>query len=337
MAAFVSPLTGCSGGTPTKKSVGIPSPKPDRVATFDLSTLSSTHDVNDATSDYMHGHVISDRSGNVYMLDASDTGLGILKMAPSGTVSGFSRIRDARWATGMAATPDGGILIGGSDGDTDQLYRVDRDGKATSVDTPEFHHPNPIGARPDGSMVVLDGKTLWSLKGTRKTRLHTLPQEPPNGSITVDATGTVYAEKGASLKDLLVLAPGHSPRTVSPRGSIPGTNSPVSSLSAITMSPASGGGLYAKAVRDTNKGPSGHAYVVHVRASGATTVLARGTMNKENLSCKSGRQYPSLNVPCAMPWFVVQSGQRVLVMGSVTGAGTHHIPAFALRTDTKKE
>ncbi|MEV0370635.1 hypothetical protein AB0I10_12515 [Streptomyces sp. NPDC050636] len=325
-------LAGCSDSSTKDASTGLPEPKPGKLATFSLAGLSSKYDLNYATDPYGSRQLASDQSGNVYLMK-QDVGTAmdiILKMTPHGAVSKVARIPSLGIDGSIAVAPDGELLVGGYKG----LFRVDRHAKVRPVNAPRFKHPNPIGARPDGSMVVKDEHALWSLKGTHKTRLYTFPKKSGTPAATVDATGTIYTDAGSTLKHMLVLAPGHGPRALSVRGNIPGTKTPISSQTAITMTPARGGGLYAQANTSPTKAAK-FAYIVRVRPSGSATVLARGTMDSTNAGCKSGKHYPALNTPCPMPWFVVQSGKRLLVMGSPKDNGGDHLPAFALRAVTK--
>lgn len=321
-------LAGCSNDAP--KDAGLPTPTHGKVTTFSLARVSTAHDLTDAADPYSSLQPASDQSGNVYLATNFGRKADILKVTPRGTVSKFALIPAYGGGGSIAIAGNGGLLVGSG---TD-LFRVDRHGTYSSVDTPRFKHPRPIGAQPDGSMIVQDNDALWSLKGTRKTKLYTYPKESGKPSTAVDATGTIYTDTGSTLKDMLVLAPGHKPRALHVHGVLPGTKTPISSQTAITVAPAPGGGLYAQANTAPTSGESKFAYIVRVRPSGAATVLARGTMDSSNPGCKTGKQYPALNTPCAMPWYVVQSGNRLLAMGTGT---TYYTPAFALPTGSAKD
>lgn len=317
-------LAGCSDSS--TDNMGLPDPQVGKVATFSLAELNSKYDLNYATDPYVARQLASDHFGNVYLMD-QDIGTAtdiILKMTPHGAVSKVARIPYVGIDGSIAVEPGRGFLVGGYRG----LFRVDHRGKFRPVNVPRFKHPQPIGARPDGSVIVKDEHALWNLKGTRKTRLYTFPKKSGTPTTIVDATGTIYTDAGGTLKNMLVLAPGHGPRALPLRGNIPGTKAPISSQTAITMSPAHGGGLYAQANTSPTKATK-FAYIVRVRPSGSATVLASGTMDSTNAGCKIGKQYPALNTPCGMPWFVIESGRRLLVMGN-----TDDGPAFALRTDS---
>lgn len=323
-------LAGCSGGGEAEGGgFAMPTPSAGKVATFSLAKLSTKYDVNQATDDHDMSQVASDASGNVYMLSGPGPEADVLRMTSGGTVRKVARLHHVNGVLGIAPVGNGELVVGGSGG----LYRVDRHGTAERLNTRPLKHPVPIGTRPDGSVVVVDGGTVWSFKGAAAKKLYEDHTGMNFRRGAVDATGTVYVASGSSLKGTLVLAPGRKPRAASPRGTVPGTHTPVSALVVQSMTAAHGGGYYAKVVSDPDLG-SLTPYVVRVGPTGSAIVLAQGTLEKSNPSCDTGKQYPALKTPCLMPWFVVQSGKRVLVMGNPTDDGSR-IPAFAIRADTK--
>ncbi|MFE6739057.1 SMP-30/gluconolactonase/LRE family protein [Streptomyces tubercidicus] len=307
----------------------MPLPPAGKVATFSLAKLSTKYDVDQATGNQDMSQAASDASGNVYMLSGSGPEADVLRMTPGGTVRKVARLGHVTGVRGIAPVGNGDLVVGGFGG----LYRVDRHGTAERLNTRPLTHPAPIGTRPDGSVVVVDGGTVWSFKGAAATKLYEDHTGMNFWRGAVDATGAVYIASGGSLKGTLVLAPGRKPRAVAPRGTVPGTHTPLSALVVQSMTAAQGGGYYAKVVTDPD-GDSLTPYVVRVGPTGSGTVLARGTLGKSSPSCVAGKQYPALTTQCRMPWFVVQSGKRLLVMGSPSPDGSR-IPAFAIRADTK--
>ncbi|WP_406135568.1 hypothetical protein [Streptomyces sp. NBC_01089] len=263
--------------------------------------------------------------------DPSD--ITVLRITPNGNVSQFARIKPTdqkRVGSGMATTPDRGLIMGGGTG----LIQVNRRGIATHLNTTHhFESPNPIGVRPDGSVIILDRDQTWSLKGSKVTKLYTSPNSVTAG--IVDAKGTVYLQ-GDTFADMHVLAIGKNPRALTLRGNIPGSKVPLSNLTALTMAAAHDGGLYAKTVKDPSKGPSGpSAYVMHLAPSGDVVVIAKGTLENGHASCKAGKMFPALNAPCQIPWFVVQSGDQVLAMGNPSTLTGPPAPALSIRAYEK--
>ncbi|WP_406137392.1 hypothetical protein [Streptomyces sp. NBC_01089] len=335
-AALALSVAGCSGGG-GHHNPGIPEPKPGKVAPFSLAKLNTKYDVGHAASGASSSFVAGDRSGDVYAMNTvGGSPVDVLRMTPGGTVSRFARVDlEDKEVTGMNTAPDGGLLIGRAGG----LIQVDQHGGAEALPTAHrFRRPVPVGARPDGSAVIVDQDAVWSLKDGRATKLHSLPKakDPVAYTGSVDAHGTVYVQTGA-ITNLLVLEPGQKPRTLALHGRVPGSG-PLSSLTAFSMNPARGGGFYAQlgpnpgsAVGNTEAGA-----LVHVAPSGSLTVLAGGTAQKAGpASCAPGKQYPAVNTPCVLPWFVVQSGNRVLAIGSAVPSPDSPLLALALRADSE--
>jgi hypothetical protein len=320
------PLSGCSTDS-HKTPVAIPDPAPGKVTAFGLGKLSTRYDVNDAVDGTSNATNLAwDRSGNVYLMNASGE-FDVLRMTPQGHVSRFARVSWSS-AQGMVATPDGGLLIGGSSG----LLRVFKTGASAPLQTShQFGDPRPIGVRPDGSVMLLDGRSVWILKDDKATLLSS-----EHGGVyavlgTVDASGTAYVKlKGDTLADMLVMPTGKAPYRLRISGNVPGTHIPISTLTPMTLAPAHGGGFYSMAVSGPDK--SGHykPYVIHVQKTKATVLIKR----TGDRLCPTGKQYPALDSPCTMPWFVTQLGDHVMVMGSNTMSGKP-LPALVVQPDTK--
>ncbi|MDF9814421.1 hypothetical protein [Streptomyces sp. SPB162] len=327
VASLVLLLDGCTGGGTAPAGPSLPDPEPGKVASFALEGLSTEYDLGEAVSSGTDGsYVASDSSGNVYMMNGSDSPADVLRMTPQGQVTRFARIASLKYATGMAATPDGGLLLGITGG----LIRVDRHGTPTPAQTSHhFDSPTPIGARPDGSVIVVDDGRVWSLKGGGVTLLYGKPGTS-GGRGTVDSSGTVYVQPAAGdmFGDMIVLPLGKAPYRLRISGNLPGSSTPISGLVPATLTAARGGGFYAM-VTNGPQSPTYAAYVIRVRGATATAV-AKGSSQG---TCAVGEQYPALDNRCTMPWFVTQSGNRVLVIGSNTMSGKS-VPALAIRADT---
>ncbi|PJM98623.1 hypothetical protein CG740_34875 [Streptomyces sp. CB01201] len=298
------------------------------MVSFALGELSTHYDVNYAVAGSAHSSSLAwDRSGDVFMMNASKY-FDLLRMTPQGKVSRFAHISYPTVARGMAATPDGGVMIGGDSG----LIQVDSKGGFGPVQTSyQFADPRPIGARSDGSVIILDGRSVWALKDGKATSLYGKPGGPREGLGTVDESGTAYVQPtGQTLADMLVLPPGKDPHRLQISGNLPGTRIPISGLSPSSLAPARGGGFYAMATSSIGNSANYTYYVIHIRET-TGTVLIKATHDR---ICPTGQQYPALESPCVMPWFVTQLGDQVLVMGSSTMSGKT-VPALAVRADTE--
>ncbi|MFJ8308937.1 MULTISPECIES: hypothetical protein [unclassified Streptomyces] len=326
--ALVLALGSCSDGK-TESGPRIPVAEPEKVAAFALSKVSTEYDL-DQTASIESGHVASDRTGNVFLADDSDSPvMPILRVTPDGKVSQFAKVKTRSADSGLAAAPDGSLVTGGHDG----LSRVSSEGAVTSLpSTHTFDLPEPIGVRPDGTIIVTENYSVWSLKDGKADEIFSFPANQGASHGTVAADGTVYATNGR-LSNLQVLAPGRPPKTLTVRGSLPGAGMPLSDMAFEGMTPAGDGGLYARVLKDPQKGPSTYVYLVHIDPSGALTAMARGF--EEAKPCPAGQQYPALDNPCELPWFLARSGDQLLALGSVVGRVHTPPPALAMRATYK--
>lgn len=329
LGALAGLLIGCSGNGGTHTSSGLPDPAPGTVAAFDLNTLSSHYDLNRAVSDIPSlSHVASDRAGNAYLMDSgSRQPIDILRMTPTGTVSRFASIASDPTTLGLAVLQGGVLAVGRVGG----LLRVDGHGTRTALPTGHrFAHPDPIGARPDGSLVVLDAGRVWSVKNGHTTAL---AGKPSTSGITgtVDGSGTTYAlMDGKTIDDMLAIPPGKPPQALNVTGHVPGGSTPISALHLLTIAPANDDGFYA-AVENTQETTS---YLVHVHGTTAQVLARASDQGVSAKGCRAGRHYPALDNPCVMPWFAVPLGKRILLIGQTND--TVPTPALALNTTSPK-
>lgn len=325
-AALTLPLAACSSGGHAQAV--LPDPEQGKVTSFALGKLSTSYDVDDAVAGSAWSSSLAwDRSGNVYMMNAGGN-FDILRMTPQGKVSRFAHVAYPGAAHGVAATPDGGVIIGGDSG----LIHVNRKGAFGPVQTShQFVEPRPIGVRPDGSVIILDGKSVWALKDGKATSLYGSHGGKLAVFGTVDASGTAYVQlTGQTFADMLVLPLGQAPHRLRISGNVSGSRIPISALSPQALAPAHGGGFYARGVYSVGNTAKYTSYVILVQKTTAT-VLIKATHDH---NCPVGKQYPALDSPCTMPWFITQMGDRLLVMGSNTMSGKT-IPALVVRADTK--
>jgi hypothetical protein len=325
---LVLSLGSCSNGK-SESSQGIPVAEPGKVAAFALGKVSTKYDL-DGTAVTQSGHVTSDRAGNVYLAnDSNSPFMPILRMTPDGKVSQFAKVKESHANSGLAAAPDGSLVTGGGDG----LLQVSTKGAVTSLEsTHRFKLPEPIGVRPDGTVIVIDGDSMWSLKDGKADEIFTFPANQSRVRGVVTADGTIYVSN-SRLANLQVIAPGRPPKTVTVQGSLPGASAPLSDMAFMDMTPAGDGGLYAKVQRDPQKGGGGSVYIAHIDPSGALTAMARGS--EQGKPCEAGQQYPALDNPCVMPWFIARSGDQVLVLGYVDDPERTPPPALTIRATYK--
>ncbi|WP_120721993.1 hypothetical protein [Streptomyces hundungensis] len=286
--------------------------------------MSTTYDL-DHTAVNESGHITSDKAGNIYLASDSNSPLmPILRMTPEGKVSQFTKIKESHSDSGFTAAPDGSLVTGGGDG----LWRVSSKGTVTSLESQRrFKLPNPIGIRPDGTVVVIDGESVWSLKDGQAAELLTFPANQGRVRGAVAPDGTIYLSN-SRLDNLRVLAPGSPPRTLTIQGDLPGAGKPLSEMAIMQMTPATDGGVYAKVQWDPQKGGGGFVYIVHIAPSGTLTAMARAS--EQGKSCAAGEQYAALDNPCVMPWFLARSGDQVLALGDIYDPERKPSPALAI-------
>ena len=320
---FLALVTGCSGGGGGKAAPsGLPAPAMGKVAAFDLSALSKKYDLN-KTVVLMWSLVASDRAGNVYMLDWSLEHPDVMRMTPQGVVSRYVKVDFRVGAAGMVVRTDGSVVFGESPTSTGEFPVVNRDGTETVLKiSPEYRNAQPIGERPDGSLIISEGGNIWSLKGGKATQLYHQSQ-PIDKYAVVDPSGTVYVVP-ENLGDILAIPIGTKPYHVHVSGKVPGTDTAITSLLPADLTPASAGGFYTLAENKANTEFS----VVHVQGAKAT-VLAKLQIKR---TCLPGKQYPALANTCGAQAYIVQSGDRVLLLGNLTiHNSTPAEPALALK------
>lgn len=317
-------LAGCSGGG--HKAARLPDPVPGTVAAFDLDGLDSHYALQRAVSDIPYGsHVAVGRTGDAYVMHrtSSNGSTEILRLNAQGAVSRFASLGPGPTAFGLAALPDGTLAVGR--GST--VLRVTGHGAAVALPSDRrFSEPIPIGARPDGSLVVLDGSRIWSVRNAHSAALPGA-QADESGSGAVDGGGRAYVIPSGKhgLDAVRVLPMSGAPHTLHVTGHLPGGSAPVSGLDVYQLAAAGDDGFYATAGT-----PDGTAtYLIRVRDSVAEVLAAFGRPSKA-ATCAAGHHYPALDNPCVMPYFVLPLGERVLLVGQTNDQAP--APALALRT-----
>ncbi|WP_031520215.1 hypothetical protein [Streptomyces sp. NRRL F-5123] len=184
----------------------------------------------------------------------------------------------------------------------------------------------PIGARPDGSLVVLDAGRVWSVRDGHASALtDTAGAADGLGPGIVGGAGTAYVVPAGKnrLDAVRVVPPAGRTHALHVTGHLPGGSAPVSGLEVYTLAPA-GDGFYATAGI-----PDGAAtYLIRVHGTAADVLAAFGAPGKAT-TCAAGHPYPALGNPCVMPYFALPLGERVLLVGQ--SAGQAPGPALAVR------
>ncbi|MFI0939546.1 hypothetical protein [Streptomyces sp. NPDC021020] len=317
-------LGGCSGGG-HKGAEGLPDPAAGTVAAFDLDGLGGGFPLQRDVSDLPYGsHVAAGRGGAGYVAHrtASDGSTEILRLTSQGEVSRFASLGPGPTVFGLTALPDGSLAVGR--GAT--LLRVT--GKGAPAALPADHRftgPVPIGARPDGSLVVLDAGQVWSVRDGHTSALTDAAGADGLGPGAVDGAGTAYVVPAGKnrLDAVRVVPPAGGTHALRVTGHLPGGSAPVSGLEVYTLAGAADG-FYATAGT-----PDGTAtYLIRVHGTAADVLAAFGAP-AEAATCAAGHHYPALGNPCVMPYFALPLGDRVLLVGQSDGRAAG--PALAVR------
>jgi hypothetical protein len=314
-------LTACEGSPEEAKApTGIPMPKAGKVASFSLTT---EHHAAKAASDPLFGSVTTDRSGNVYMAAATSGANNIVRLSSDGKatslpIPGPADDGSPPEIAGMTTTPDGDLLVGRANG----IYRLTSNGKTKDVIKTKVSGPSPIGVRRDGSIVVERDGSLWSVVRGKTTPLYKGSASDEENLSTlrgklrgaVDTSGTVYAAVGRHLPDIIVIPQGKKPHRWGAGGTVPGTSVPLSTLTPLTLAPANDGGVYIVAATGFPASHQSTGYVLYVKNGTAKLVMKAPFAGKSD-SCRPGKQFSVGHVPCILPWYVAESGNRLLLLG----------------------
>ncbi len=331
-------LSACSSShTKNNAATGIPTPKSGVVAAFSLPT---GHRAAQAADDPLFGEATADRSGNIYMTAGTARVNKIVRLSPVGKATSLSIPGPADGGSspiaGMTTTPDGDLLVGRPK----NIYRVTPNGKTKEVIKTKVSNPSPMGVRPDGSIVVEGDGSLWSIAHGTTSLLFKGSASDAEDLATVrgklrgavDTSGTVYAAVGMHFPDMVVIPRGKKPHRWALRGNVPGTSVPLSTLTPLTLAQAHDGGVYILAASGFPTSNHSSGYVLFIKDN-AVKLLAKAPFKGDSLACRPGKEYSVHHIPCSLPWYVVQSGKRVLLLGD--HKSDSRIVPLALRADTK--
>jgi hypothetical protein len=248
----------------------------------------------------------ADRSGDVYAL-----GLGLVKVRPRSrtavAVPGLPHQQDA--PLGLVTLPDGSLVTGVG---KHTVERIAPDGTATVLSSAFHDRPAPFGTRPDGTILVGDGPTVWALaphKGAEPARLwHTDAKSRDAfpldvlGSSAVDAHGTAYITpqvEGTSYTPLSqvteIRVDGTTPRVALP-SHVSGVSAPVDDLKVEWLTSDGASGVYAEVF--VSDGP---AAVLHLHGGHADLVAAEKPGTPSGSRCNAHRPFDASKVGCALP------------------------------------
>ncbi|MGW7257007.1 hypothetical protein [Streptomyces sp. NPDC054834] len=189
----------------------------------------------------------------------------------------------------------------------------------------------PIGVRPDGSLIVLDGGVVWSLAKGRLTRLYEVPAADrktrdlgDHDTAAVDHEGTVYVTVDTSVgsssyrrvADIMAI---HTDGTTAPIAlpqSVAGLKGRPADLRVSSLTADGADGIYVNAADDHGM------YVLHLHA-GRVDLVARALYDaKGNLQdsrgCELKHPVDAKKLPCALPWSITY-GDGKLVLGGHEG------------------
>ncbi|UQA93728.1 SMP-30/gluconolactonase/LRE family protein [Streptomyces halobius] len=336
-SVLVLSLSACTSDSAKKNApIGIPTPKLGKVVPFNLTT---EHHATQAAGDPLFGEITAGRSGDFYMSAETTRVNGIVRVSSDGKATSLPApgpADDSPQISGMTTTPDGDLLVGKKR----NIYRLTPSGKTKAVIKTNIADPGPMGVRPDGAIVIESEGSLWSIAHGKTSLLYKGSVSDEENLATLrgklrgalDTSGTVYAAVGRYLPDIVVIPQGKKPHRWGLRGNVPGTSVPLSTLTPLTLAQAHDGGVYILAATGFPTSHHSTGYVLYVKDDTVKLATKAPFTGKSN-SCSPGKEYSVDHVPCILPWYVVESGNRLLLLGNHK-ADSRVVP-LALRAVTK--
>ncbi|MEV0183971.1 hypothetical protein AB0I54_32510 [Streptomyces sp. NPDC050625] len=275
--------------------------------------------------------------GTVYaMLD------GIQRIKSDRTVQSL-RPNLTNGTSGLVALPDGSLVFGkdhtvqkfGRDQQVSVLAGVSGKTRSATAQVPksataaDFRFGDqavtPVGVRPDGSLIVLDGDVVWSLANGRLTRVYEVPAADRKTrelvsypAAAVDRKGTVYVTSGppartskfAHLADVMAISPDGSAAPVALPRSIAGVKAQPGDLTVNALTGDDADGIYINAYDHKAE------YVLHLHA-GRADMVARSLYSRQTSAypdvCNLKHPVDAEKVPCDLPWpMTYRDGKLVL-------------------------
>jgi hypothetical protein len=268
---------------------------------------------------YPHG-IAATSAGNFYLMAAStakvEPGARVVGAPPAGWPEGEGN--------GVAALPDGSFVVSVRAG---TLWRVAPNGTRTVLSHAFKDRPVPFGARPDGTLLVGDGGSVWTLaphKDAKPTRIwHTTAKShdsvPLNvlGSSTVDADGTAYVTPQlagtsfTSLSQVTAIHPNGMITHLKLPARVTGLSTPVDNLDVGWLTPDGGSGLYAEVFA-----PDGPAAVLHLHGGHADLVAAEKPGTRSGATCDPHRPFSARAIPCPLPAALTYTHGKLYLAGT---------------------
>lgn len=214
---------------------------------------------------------------------------------------------------------------------------------STGVATFRFgQRVRPLGVRPDGSVVVLDGDTVWTMRDGRLTRVLRVADIPsdaldPADRATGIATGTVapggtiwlvvQAKRGDEqsqwLADVIGLSASGQVSRLTVPAAVTGFKGDPRRLEVSSLVSDGGSGFYIRAAM----GYSPNQYVIRLAADHAAVVAASSVRPTEQDSPHS--EFPGQVDALQMPWYL-PSGITVRPGMIVLSGGTNYVLAVGV-------
>ncbi|NUR27085.1 MAG: hypothetical protein HOV83_14780 [Catenulispora sp.] len=251
-------------------------------------------------------------------------------------------------SAGYALAPDGTVYLGW-DGGLFAAHSPDlADLKPISSLPSTFgERVRPLGTRPDGSVVVLDGETVWTLRDGRLTRILRVADIPasvlePGDQATGIATGTVAAdgtiwlvvqakrgpEQAQWLADVIGLTPSGQVTRLTVPATATGFNGDPRRLEVSSLTPDGSGVLYIRVAM----GHSPNQYVIRLTAESRmpqhATVVAASTLRPEDQDAQHPK-FPKQADALSLPWYL-PSGIAVRPGMIVLSGGTNYVLAVGI-------
>ncbi|MFJ3235146.1 hypothetical protein [Streptomyces sp. NPDC086787] len=304
--------------------------------------------------------VLLDRGQSDALADLLGYEVKALTTAPDGTVysmqHGIQRINNDRTvksvgseatqgSSGLVVLPDRSLVFGkdhalykyGSNGQVSVLAGVPGKHRSATAQAPESatahgfrfadDHVAPLGVRPDGSLIVLDGHVVWSLAKDRLTRVYELPAGDRETrtlagypSTAVDRTGTVYitsdpwthSSEFSHIKDVTAIRTDGTTTPLALPRSVAGVKGSPGDLTVVSLTGDGAEGVYANAY-----GEEAH-YLLHLHA-GRAELVARSRNSQQTSKyadqCELKDTVDAEQLPCALPKFMTYGGGKLVLAG----------------------
>jgi hypothetical protein len=226
------------------------------------------------------------------------------------TANGLAPLPHGAFATGMSGAVErilGGAttLLAGVAGASSASgpHRAVGQPAPRSAPAAGFHFaaagPVPFATRPDGSVLIADTDVVWSLKGSRLTRLYQLPTGQELLSYgAVDHAGTAYVAAGSTyLKRagaITAISTDGRTRTLPLPASIPSVTGDPGDLNVLWLTGDASDGVYVRA-EDQH-----HDYVLHLH-DGTARLVARAATDASTGTCHLPHPVRATALPCALP------------------------------------